>query len=176
MADWNAIEKAYREDKMSNVKLAAAHNVTEGAIRKEAKKGGWVRGSVYVPPAAKLPPVPAALMRRPPPAERPPLNEAETALLDDLVLRMLDELDATTSHVGEIEALIDAETAGDKDGRRRAAMLKAVSLPVRANTLRLLLTAQAERAKKPEKGKKAQKAEAAKEAAASSKFRPRIVA
>jgi hypothetical protein len=51
--------------------------------------------------------------------------------------------------------------------------MKAISLPVRSNTLRLLLAAQVEANKKPEKGKKEQKAEAAK-GAATGRFAPSV--
>lgn len=194
--NWEAIGKAFCAETMSNVKLAKAHCITEGAIRKKAKERGWVRGQPYPELAAKLPPVPKALLRRepdkrpaplPPPqvAELPPVPESmlrhepttptatEKELTVDLIRRMLDELDCVTSHIGELEELIEAETAGDQDGRRRAGMMKAISLPVRSNTLRLLLAAQVEANKKPEKGKKEQKADAAK-GAATGRFAPSV--
>ena len=169
MADWNNIERAYKEGKLSNVKLAIAHGVTEGAIRKEAKLRGWKKGEVYVPPAAKLAPVPPETLRRVPDTPETVTNKA---LGKDLVRRMLDELDATTSHVGELEGLIEAETAGDRDGRRRAGMLKAISLATRANTLKQLIAAQtdAEKSDTGKVGKKEQQAAAAVQAG-SGKFK-----
>jgi|GEM_PF-5119014 len=41
--DWSAIQAAYFENRCSIRALALAHNLTEGAIRKRAKRGGWVR-------------------------------------------------------------------------------------------------------------------------------------
>lgn len=41
--DWEAIETAYRAGVMSLRELGALHGVTEGAIRKKAKKFEWVR-------------------------------------------------------------------------------------------------------------------------------------
>lgn len=41
--DWEAIETAYRAGVMSLREIGAQYGVTEGAIRKKAKKLGWVR-------------------------------------------------------------------------------------------------------------------------------------
>ncbi|HCB5895406.1 hypothetical protein V6R76_19190 [Salmonella enterica subsp. enterica serovar Paratyphi B] len=41
--DWGAIEAAYLAGVMSLREIGAQHGVTEGAIRKKAKKLGWVR-------------------------------------------------------------------------------------------------------------------------------------
>jgi hypothetical protein len=57
----------------------------------------------------------------------------------DIALRLLDELDATTSHLGELEAEIIGATCEDESGRRQAAMLKAISLPSRAHTLKMIV-------------------------------------
>lgn len=42
--DWVAIEKDYRAGFLSNRELAAAHQVSEAAIRARAKRYGWVKG------------------------------------------------------------------------------------------------------------------------------------
>jgi hypothetical protein len=52
------------------------------------------------------------------------------------VLRMLDELEATTTHAGELKEMIEEITADDRDGRRRDGMLGAISLGGRAKTLK----------------------------------------
>jgi hypothetical protein len=60
----------------------------------------------------------------------------------DLAERMLDELGAVTSHVGELEDLIEIDTLADKDGgKRRASMLRAIELPSRVSSLKQLLAA-----------------------------------
>jgi hypothetical protein len=41
--DWEAIEEAYRAGTGSLREIAGGHDVTEGAIRARAKKGGWAR-------------------------------------------------------------------------------------------------------------------------------------
>lgn len=41
--DWSSIERLYRDGMLSIRAIADQHEVTEGAIRKEAKRQGWVR-------------------------------------------------------------------------------------------------------------------------------------
>jgi phage terminase small subunit len=41
--DWEAIESAYRSGLISLREIASQHNISEGAIRKRAKKNNWVR-------------------------------------------------------------------------------------------------------------------------------------
>jgi len=136
--DWPAIQADFSEGRMSNRELAAWYSISEGAIRKRAKAEGWVR-SEYAPPK------PAPLMRiEPRPAmahELPTKVEEIVGKGRNLIFRMLDELDVTTSRVGEMEEIIDSDTAGDRDDRRRQAMLKAVSLPSRANSIKALAAA-----------------------------------
>ncbi|HBR4372331.1 TPA: hypothetical protein UO056_004568 [Klebsiella pneumoniae] len=43
--DWEAIESAYRAGVLSLREIGAQYGVTEGAIRKRAKRDGWVRKS-----------------------------------------------------------------------------------------------------------------------------------
>lgn len=43
VADWVAIEGAYRSGHGSLREIAGEHGLTEGAIRKRAKRGGWLR-------------------------------------------------------------------------------------------------------------------------------------
>lgn len=76
----------------------------------------------------------------------------------DVLARLRDELDTATLHVGELEDMILDYTKDDRDGRRRNAMLKAVSLPVRilaAKNLSLALRTLQEAA--PGKKEKAQR-------------------
>lgn len=165
MADLDAIEKDWKAGEMSNVAIGFKHGCTEAYVRKMAKKLNWQRGAALTP--APLPPPPKELLRHDRATSNLVSNEE---LTKDLTRRMLDELDTVTSHIGELEDLIEAETANDRDGRRRAAMMKAVSLPVRANTLKMLLAAQAEADEEGKKGKKEKQLEAAK-AAGGGKFK-----
>lgn len=156
MADLDAIELDWKAGKLSNIAIGKRNGVSEGYIRKVAKKFNWTRGAAPTPPPPSPPP--KELMRRDAPATA---GMDDPTLANNLLRRMLDELDTVTSHIGELEELIELETGNDRDDRRRAAMMKAVSLPVRANTLKLLLMAQADAAPEGKKGKKVLLQEAA---------------
>jgi hypothetical protein len=134
--DWKKIEKDFRAGKWSTRQLAEIHGVTEGAIRYRAKAENWsqllkpeettdtFKKLTFIPPIQTV-------------------KEAKEVFSEgrSLALRMLDELGATTSLQGELEDMILEETAGEKDGRRRMGMLRAVDLPNRAKTLKDLLLA-----------------------------------
>jgi hypothetical protein len=77
----------------------------------------------------------------PVPREKDPRDPAIVAEGRALILRMLDELDTVTSQQGQLAEEIAAETSGDRDPRRRAAMLRAIDLPSRSMTLKNLATA-----------------------------------
>lgn len=143
--DWAAVEREYRANKMSNRQIAARHGISEAYVRKRAKEEGWDRGKKRAQPApvAALPkPEDVTILPLLPKAEGAVLAPGDTlGLAEDILCRSLHELEAITAHIGEIEAAIEAETAEDVNGRRRSAMLKAVSLPARAQTLRTLLQA-----------------------------------
>lgn len=47
--DWEEVQELYRVGVASLRAIAAQHNCTEGAIRKRAKKGQWVRASLTDP-------------------------------------------------------------------------------------------------------------------------------
>jgi hypothetical protein len=53
----------------------------------------------------------------------------------NIARRLIDELEATTGHLGEIEAAIAAATEGDDSPKRHDAMMRAVSLPARTSVL-----------------------------------------
>lgn len=137
-SDWDRIELEYLAGEDSVRELADRHEISEGAIRKRAKAKQWVR-------AVRRP----RIVRTSPETPRDP--QAEPAAVPDaaaiaergrgLISRMLDELDATTAHAGELEELIELETNDDRDSRRRDGMLSAISLGVRAKTLKELATA-----------------------------------
>ncbi len=179
--DWAAIRAAYELGTASIRRIAQDHGITDAAVRKKAKAEGWARTAV------------AAANQREPDANggagwvldgeiltglggsAGPLPEKHEDAILNLAGRLLDELHGTTTHIGEIEAAIEDETKDDRDGRRRAAMLKAVSLGGRALTLKTitqavtLIRAQ-EIAKEDAKGKKVQAQEEAQELAKTGRF------
>lgn len=167
-SEWARIELEYLSGEDSIREIADRHEISDTAIRKKAKAEGWVRA---VRTANRREPE-----RSPPP---PPPSDPEKprdagSIADDgrgLVARMLDELDVVTTRRGELEDMIVDATDGDDDEARRDAMMKAVSLPSRAATMKTLALAlkTLNEASAPQ-GKKAAAQERADEVAG--RFRP----
>lgn len=161
--DWQRIEIEYCEGEVSIREIADRYELSDTAIRKRAKAEGWVR-KVRTP--KKCEPVRSP----PPPAATDPQRPLDVGTIADggrgLVHRMLDELDVVTSRRGELEDMIIEATDGDDEEARRDAMMKAVSLPSRANTMKTLALAlkTLNEASAPQ-GKKAQQQEKANEVA-----------
>ena len=137
-ADWQRIEVEYCGGDDSISEIADRHDISRAAIQQRAKAEKWQR---KVAPRNQVQPEP----RPPPPPPTDPDKPADAATIADggrgLVARMLDELDVVTTHRGELEDMIAAETSGDQNGDRRIAMMRAVDLPTRANTMKTLALA-----------------------------------
>jgi hypothetical protein len=171
-ANWSAIEAEYKNSRNPLKEIARGHGVDPKSIRRKAKAENWQRPPDDKPSGghAKNLPVVAAVF--------PPVDTDAATLVKrgrGVIHRMIDELDATTSHLGELEDQIEAETAGDENGKRREALYKAVSLPMRSGAMRNLATALKTLAETPVGagaggGKKAAAAEAAKTAGADSEW------
>lgn len=167
LVDWAEIERDFRTSPMSINELARWYGLSDTAIRKRAKAGGWVReasshGSRHEP----LPPkvyVGTVLTHE---------NASPEAIVGrgrNLALRMLDELDAETSKLGELETLIDMAIDTGDGGRAREAAQQAVSLKQRAEILKsLALAAKTLAETGAPQGKKAERQAAAEKVA--SKF------
>ena len=173
--DWHAIEADFRAGALSNRQIAKKHGVAESTLRKRIASGGWVRTSAQkVRKNTKTAHQPA---RNPAPVPgKPPLTERGTAnnldeRTENLVSRLLGEVEDTTAHLGEISEAIELETASDNGSRRRDAMLKAISTKERAETVRTLKQIQmmGVTGSGKKKGVKEERREAA-EKAASGKF------
>jgi len=136
--DWQRIEIEYCEGEVSIREIADRYEISDTAIRKRAKAEGWVR---KVRTAKKCEPDRSP----PPPAPIDPEKPVDVAMIADggrgLVNRMLDELDIVTSRRGELEDMIIEATDGDDEEARRDSMMRAVSLPSRANTMKTLALA-----------------------------------
>lgn len=169
-SDWDRIELEYLAGEDSIRELADRHEISDTAIRKKAKAGGWIRKvrTANRREPDKSPPAP------PPSDPTTPLNPTEIADSGrSLLARMLDELDVVTSRRGELEDLIIEATDGDDDDAKRDSLMRAVSLPGRANTLKTLALAfkTMNEASAPQ-GKKAAAQDRAREVAGGSRFRP----
>lgn len=136
--NWSKIGREYRTTSASVRTIAHRHSVSESAIRKRAKAAGWTRPER----APKAPAKRKRLSVTYEVSETPVTPEAVSPEVligrgHDLALRMLDELNAATSHVGALEGFIIEATEGASQ-RRVEAMMKSISLSERANTLRTL--------------------------------------
>lgn len=168
--DWTAIRSDWEKNDWSIRKIAEWYQVSEGAIRKKAKKDGWpdrpksVRNPVRTQDARTEPVIMAGIDATDP--------EQIVGRGHNLVFRLLDELDATTTHRTELAEMIEAH---EDDPRRRAALMKAISLQGRADVVKALATAfKTWNESKAPDGKKAQRQASAEKAASSqSKFATR---
>ena len=122
--DWPGIEADYTKGRVSIREIARWYGVTDAAIRKKAKASGWLREDQpgHVDKTERI----VARVFTPEPGD---LTEKARGIAG----RMMDELDVVTSLHGELEDMICAE---ESDSRRRQALLKAISLAERANTLK----------------------------------------
>jgi hypothetical protein len=166
---WSGVREQYEAGGVSIRSLAREHKVSEGAIRKRRDVEGWKAPEQAYSPPAVSPPWPDRQAEN--------VQDQDDADPNDLGVevarRMLDELSSVTSNIGEIEDMIWEETAGDRDGQRRQAMMRAVSLGGRAQTLKTLGQALSQfQEKTGQKGKKEQRKDAAAKAA-TGKFAPR---
>ena len=152
--DWAGIESDWLKSDMSIRKMADWYQVSESAIRKKAKEQGWSDR-----PAKKVDPVRTYDEPRTEPVIMAGIDATDPEQIvskgHNLIFRLLEELDATTTHHSELAGMIEAH---EDDPRRRAAMMKAIELPGRANVVKALATAFKtwNEAKAPE-GKKAQR-------------------
>jgi hypothetical protein len=111
--------------------IARDRRISRETLHKRIRAEGWRVVQGPLPEAA-----PAPVARAPDPSDPPIIAEGRA-----LILRMLDELDAVTSYQGQLAEEIAVETAGDRDPRRRAAMLRAIDLSSRSTILKNLATA-----------------------------------
>lgn len=143
--DWDRIEIEYLAGEDSIREIADRHEIAEGTIRNRAKKGNWVRQPKKLRSARNVRNFEEHAQRAaPPPPSDPERPLALGEIADNgrsLVARMLDELDTVTSRRGELEDLIIEATDGDEDDAKRDSLMRAVSLPGRANTLKTLALA-----------------------------------
>jgi transposase len=127
--DWDGIERDYRAGVMSVREIAKWYGLSHTAINKKAKAEGWVRERE--PPHVDRKPQPLSGEVIAPSSALKPEELPDRAR--GIAARLLDELDAETTHIGELEFLIETEEA---DPRRRQALMKALSTAERAKTLK----------------------------------------
>lgn len=162
--DWEAVSGKYRAGLLSIRQIAKQHGVTEGAIRKRAKKDGWQRDlTAKVQEAVRIELARTAVRTEAPATgttEREIVAEAAAQVVHllrehrtdirshrALLSTLLEQLNFTAENRAEIERAIIDETAEADDTEatkgeqqaawvRRGQMLRAVSLPQNASTLK----------------------------------------
>lgn len=158
--DWNRIERMFRAGLLSISEIGRECNVPEANIRYHAKKNGWKRDltaemrsktrTKLVENLATVFNTDEAVQKLKQATDEQIIEEASRTQVQvvrehqktlghghSLTMRMLNELDATTTHRGELEEMIKSTIAP----RRQGAALAAVSLPQRAAVMRDLATA-----------------------------------
>lgn len=140
--DWTEIERDYRTSPMSVREIARWYGVSEAAIRKNAKAAGWERpGAQDGAQAGGAHPEPEKVYVG---TILTPENTAPEAIVGrgrNLVMRLMDELETTTTREGELDAMIVSATDTGDMAQQREALKQAVSLKQRADILKALATA-----------------------------------
>jgi hypothetical protein len=154
--DWEAVEREYRAGQLSIREIGREYGVSAPAITKKAKKERWNRDlSNQVRKAVN-----AKLVNTEVNKSNASVNEAEVVEAAaergaevirlhrkdinhgrTLVGLLMGQLEEAATNRDEIEDAIEDETAGDSNVKRRNQMLRAVSLPGHAGTIRDLSTA-----------------------------------
>lgn len=143
--DWEAIEREYRAGQLSVREIGAQFGVSHTAINKKATALGWTRDlakavrqkvsdalvSSEVSTANAHEAVETAAARG---VELVRQHRRSLGRAQVIIEKLLFELERGTDNIEEIEGAIEEETASDKNDKRRAMMLKAVSLSSRAST------------------------------------------
>jgi hypothetical protein len=153
--DWESIERHYRAGVLSLREIAKQHGVTDGAIRKKAKQLDWQR-DLTAKVAEK---VRTELVRS---EVRTPNARTEQEIVDsaaatvvqvvrehrrdiasgrNIVSLLMGQLVDVAGKRDEFEGTIEVECAEDKTTERRNKLMKAVSIPAHAATVRDLSNA-----------------------------------
>jgi hypothetical protein len=160
--NWNHVEDAYRAGVLSIRAISKTFGPSEAAIRKKAKTAGWrrdlrdqvdqqvrtelIRGEVRT--------LQAHAREEAPEHEREIVAVAAASIIQvvrehrerirtarQIVNMLVAQLGEAASQREELEDEIDQQTIGDRDGKRQAFLMRAVSLPQHAATLKDLSVA-----------------------------------
>jgi len=148
-ADWEAIEREFRAGQLSVREIARQHGISHAAINKRAKLEGWTKNlaakvrqevsnrlvSTSVSSGNAREAVDTAAARG---VELVRQHQSSLGRANRIAETLMAELQRGCDRLDEIEEAIEEETGDDQNSNRRNAMLKAVSLPSRAATLREL--------------------------------------
>lgn len=129
--DLKEVEKDFRLGTMTDTQLACKHGTSSARIGQLKKEYGWEKDPV---PDREI--IPDPIKEKYDPGDKTSDYLANYSI--DLAERMLDELHQTTSYIGDFETYVKEAFGGDSDQKRFNALMKAISLSERANTLKTL--------------------------------------
>ena len=143
--DWEAIEREYRSGQLSVSEIGRLYGVSHTAINKKAKRLGWSRDlaeKVRQEVSARLVSEGVSATSQRETIEQAAARDVEVIRSHRkdigagrrIVAGLFDELQSVSENRDDIEAEIEIETESDRSPKRRAAMLRAVSLGTRAST------------------------------------------
>lgn len=156
--DWEAIEKLYRAGILSIRAIAKLHEVSDTAVRKRAEADSWQRDLT----AKVNEKVRTELVRSEVRASNNANPQTEREIVDSaaatvvhvvrehrrdistgrgIVNLLMSQLVDVVGQRNDVEELIDQECAADKTTERRTKLMKAVSIPAHAGTVRDLSVA-----------------------------------
>ncbi|MGV8917822.1 MAG: hypothetical protein ACOH2R_08490 [Pseudomonas sp.] len=152
--DWPAIEAEFRAGQLSNRMLGEKHGVGESLIRKKAKQGEWtkdltdkvrqevrtqlVRSAVRTSNASEREIIEQAGITG---AEVVRTHRRDVRRASDLVGLLMGQLTSAAGIRADLEATVEELCKDDETGQREARLMKAISLPTHAGTIRDLSTA-----------------------------------
>jgi len=140
--DWEAVERAYRAGVLSLREIGKIHDVSEGMIRKKAKASGWERDlTERVNEKVRNELVRNSVRTANPQTEREIVEEAAATVVQvvrshriaiskgkEVVDVLMHQLIDVAGKREEFEEAIELECADDESPKRRAMLMKAVSL------------------------------------------------
>lgn len=162
--DWEAIERDYRAGVLTLRAIAAAHGITEGAIRKRAKRDGWSRDlSAKVQQAVRNELVRVPVRTHDPRTEKEIVDGAAAAVVSlirehradlkegrELAATLMEQLRMAAGNRDALLALVEEAVEEMPQGTpvqkakaetARKAMLAAISLPTHIGCLKDLANA-----------------------------------
>lgn len=153
--DWESVERGYRAGVLSIRELAKLHDISDKAVRNRAKEYGWERDLtervqekvrtelVRTQSAPEVRQTEREIVAAAAATVVQVVREHRVSLANGrtLVSVLLSQLTDVAGHRDTFIEAIEAECAEDESGERRARLMKAVSLPTHAATVRDLSNA-----------------------------------
>lgn len=155
VVDWEAIEREYRAGILSLREIARLYEVSDTAIRKTAKAKLWERDlTAKVQEKVRNELVRAEVRSDNVQTDREIVEQAAATVVQvvrshrkgiaqgrDIVELLMTQLTDVAGRRSEFEEAIELECEDDDNGKRRTKLMKAISIPAHAGTVRDLSTA-----------------------------------